>query len=136
MIGSVHDIPGAHVDSVIVRAHAAATATEVAVIWRAPFAAKIRKVEVIPDAAATGDDTNRTNLNLLDGGTAGTGTTELGNIDYATGTDAAAGVAQDLYAPASYDAVDAGTILKLQYEKVGSGLAVGPFLVLITYEAA
>lgn len=132
---SIHDIPGSHVATYQLRAHAAATATEVACIFRAPFACKIVSVEIIPDAAATGNDTNRTNVNLLNGGTAGTGTTELGNLDYATGTDAAVGVAQDVYRPATALAIASGVILKLQLEKVSSGVALGSALVVTTYQA-
>ena len=133
---SIHDIPGNHVATFPVPAHAAATATEVVNIFRAPFACKIVSVELIPDAAITGADTNSTNVNLLNAGTAGTGTTELGNIDFASGTDAAAGVAQDLYRPATALSVASGVILQVQIEKVSSGLAIGRFTAVVTYQAA
>lgn len=136
MVAQIHDVPGTHYASTVVPAHAAATATEAFPIFRAPWACKIVSVRVVPAAAATGDNTNRTNINLLNGGAAGTGTTELGNLDYATGTDAAVGVTQDVYAPANPDdgvALAAGDVLKLQYEKVASGLALGANLVVIGY---
>jgi hypothetical protein len=120
-------------------AHAAATTTEAIPIFRAPFACKVTAVRVIPGAAATGDDTNRTNYNLLDGGSAGTGTTELGNLDYATGTDAAVGVTQNVYAPADPDdgeTLAAGDVLKMQIEKVGNGVALGATLCVIEYRGA
>ena len=134
MTSAIHDIPGTHVATTVIPAHAAATATEKINVFRAPFACKIVSVEVIPNAAATGDDTNRTNVNLLNAGTAGTGTTELGNLDYATGTDAAVGVAQDVYRPASPLAIASGVILQLALEKVATGLALGSMLAVVSYQ--
>ena len=135
MTTRIHDVPGEHYASVLAPAHAAATATEAIPIFVAPFKCRIASVKVTPAAAATGDNTNRTNINLLNGGSAGTGTTELGNLDYATGTDAAVGVVQTVYAPAAGTgvALAAGDVLKLQYEKVGTGVALGANLVTIHY---
>jgi hypothetical protein len=133
MASNIHDIPGNHTVAVVLPAHAAATATEAIPVFVAPFACKVMNVTVTPAAAATGDNTNRTNINLLNGGTAGTGTTELGNIDYATGTDAAVGVKQTLYDSATGTSLAAGSVLKVQYEKVSTGLALGANLVTITY---
>lgn len=129
-----HDIMGNRVAFADIRPHAAATATEKQVIWRAPFDAKLISVEIIPDTAATGDNTNSTNVNLINAGTAGSGSTEIGNVDFATGTNAVAGTAISLYAPADGLAVDAGTQLHVQLEKVGTGLALGGFLAVITYQ--
>lgn len=134
MVAQLHDVPGNFVAQVPIEAHAAATATEVRTLWIAPYAVKIVSIVAYLDAAATGDNTNTTNLNVLNGGTAGTGTTEIGNKDYATGTDVVVGTAQSLYAPASPVAYAAGTHIKLQFEKVGSGLALGHGVVLITFQ--
>jgi hypothetical protein len=133
MASSIHDLPGNHTAFVIIHAHAAATATESIPIFVAPFACKLMSVTVTPAAAATGDNTNRTNINLQNGGTAGTGTTELGNLDYATGTDAAVGVPQTVYSSTTGTALAAGSVLKAVYEKVGNGVALGANLVTITY---
>lgn len=133
MATSIHDIPGTHVAYVLLPAHAAATATESIPIFRAPFACRVTAVRVTPGAAATGDNTNRTNVNLLNGGAAGTGTTELGNLDYATGTDAAVGVTQDVYASSTGTALAANDLLKIQFEKVGTGLLLGVALCTIEY---
>lgn len=136
MVTRLHDIPDTHVQHVMLPAHAAATATEALPIFRAPFACRVTAVRVVPGAAATGDNTNRTNYNLLNGGAAGTGTTELGNLDYATGTDAAVGVTQNVYAPAdpaNGTALAAGDTLKMQIEKVGTGVALGATLCVIEY---
>lgn len=136
MSARVHDIPGTHVAHVMLPAHAAATATENVPIFRAPFACKVMAVRVVPGATATGDDTNRTNYNLLNGGSAGTGTTELGNLDYATGTDAAVGVTQNVYSSSTGTTLAAGDVLKMQMEKVGTGVALGATLCVIEYQGA
>lgn len=136
MATSLHDIPGAHQTHYALRAHAAATATEDAFCFVAPFACKIRAVEIVWDAAITGTATNYTNVNLINAGTDGTGTTELANIDYLAGTNASAGATVSLYAPATPLALAAGAKLKLQLEKVGTGLSLPSGLVRITFEAA
>lgn len=136
MVARMHDVPGDHVALVMLPAHAAATATENIPIFYAPFACRITSVTVVPGAAATGDNTNTTNYNLINGGAAGTGTTEIGNLDYATGTNAAVGVAQTVYAPADPNtgqSLAAGDVLKMQMEKVGTGLALGVTLCRILY---
>lgn len=136
MTTSIHDIPGVHVDAVPLKSHAAATATELSFVWVAPFAAKVRAVRVIWDAAITGADTNTTHVNLINADVEGDGTDELANIDYTSGTDAVAGATIDLYAPASPLAVAAGTKLVIQHEKVGNGLLIPSGLVIVEYEAA
>jgi hypothetical protein len=136
MVASFHDVPGNHIAQHGVPTHAAATATELVTIFRAPFDCKIVSVEIIPDAAITGADTNETNVNLINAGTGGAGTTELANIDFVSGTNGVAGTAIDLYSPTDALALDAGTVLQLQLEKVGTGLALPRFLAIVTYQGA
>ncbi|MBV6425157.1 MAG: hypothetical protein NAOJABEB_02971 [Steroidobacteraceae bacterium] len=135
MVTKLHDIPGNFVDRVPLESHAAATATEKRLLWIAPFAVKIVSIVGYFDAASTGDTTNSTNINLINGGTDGIGTTEIGNIDYATGTNIAIGTAQSFYAPASPVAYAAGTHIIVQFEKVSSGLLIGRGTFVITYQA-
>lgn len=136
MSTQVHDTPGNFQSTYALRAHAAATATEVANVFRAPYACKIVSVELIPDGAVTGQATNYTSLAVLNAGTAGTGTTVLGTaIDYSSaGVTQAAGVAVDLYRPATPLAVASGVILQVQMAKTGTGLALPGGLVVTTYQ--
>lgn len=134
MVSSLHDVPGGHVHQTVIRAHAAADATEKVNIFEAPFATKIRAVYIRPDAAITGADTNTTHVNLINAGTAGTGTTELGNINFTDTVDAAIGERLELYAPDAALAVDANTLLVVQLELVGTGLALPQFLCVVEYE--
>lgn len=130
------DIPGAMFTAqAYTPAHAAATATEVVPIFMHPtLNVRIRKVGFIPAAAATGDNSNTTNLNLQNRGTAGSGTTELGNFDPVTGADLVAHDYKEVYAPATPADLDAGSVLAVQFEKVGTGLAIPQGQWIIEYD--
>lgn len=132
----VHDIPGVHVATAVMPASAAADATAEVPVFRAPFACKVRKVVLVPGAAITGTATNYHNLNLINRGTDGSGTTELANRDYLNGTNESKAVARELYAPASYLALAAGAVLAIEKEKVGTGLALPAIQVIVEYEGA
>ena len=116
-------IPGHHRAYVANIAHAAATATENICAWAAPFTCRLIAVNWIPLADVTGTATNYTNLNVINMGSAGAGTTELANVDYASGQDANGG---DLNAIASglKTALAQGDVIVIQAEKVSTGLAL------------
>lgn len=135
MANRLRDLAGTQIETGAIPAAAAGDATAEWVIFEAPFAVVIESVRIIPSAAITGADSNSANLNLINRGTAGAGTTELANRDYASGTDEAKAVARALYAPADGLSVAAGTVLVLQREKVGNGLALPHFRVVVKYRA-
>ncbi len=120
---SVHDIPGEHQLQVAAIAHAAATATEPIAQIRAPFKCVVTEVGFIPNTASTGDNTNTTNLNVIDRGT-GAGTTEIANKDLVSGENLVANTPKVIGTGLSV-AMDEGDVLSLVAEKVGSGVAVG-----------
>lgn len=128
------NIPGKHSCEVVVPAHAAATATEQAPVFYAPFACKVTAVRVVAGAAVTGANTNTTHLNLHNRGTDGSGTTEIANYDLTSGNNLTAYDNYNLYAPASGLAVAAGGVLSLQHEKVGTGLDVPALCVVVEFE--
>lgn len=136
MTSSLHDIPGAHIVQVPLKSHLAATATETTNVFHAPFDCKIRAVTVRFDAAITGAATNITNVNVLNAGPDGDDTDELASVEFKTGTDAAKGEVVTLYEPAEPLAVEAGTLIQIQHEKVASGLAIPSGLVTVAYEGA
>ena len=123
--------PGEHVFDYPLPAHAAATATEEHVIFKVPAGAtdglKLDGVDLHFSAAVTGQATNYTNVNLKNRGAAGDGTTELANIDFASGQNASAYVATTFYAPTTPLSLVAGAILTIEVEKVSSGLALPNF---------
>jgi hypothetical protein len=129
--------PGRHTHQIMIPAVAAATATQLNMIWTAPDNVKVLGVAVAAGAAVTGDNTNRKNLNLIDAGT-GAGTTEVGNLDLVTGTDLAAKTPRAIVdADAAIGAaftLDAGDGLALQIEKAGTGVALPDLLVVVTYQ--
>jgi hypothetical protein len=105
-------------------AHAAATATEKAVVYVAERKCRLKKVDFYARRAITGADTNTTHLNLLDEAT------EIANRDLTSGNDHAAGAKHALFAPATPRVLDAGDRLFLEWQKVGNGLDV-PELTLV-----
>ena len=137
----LYDIAGLHVHSVTIPEHLAATATEEFPIFIAPDAApegvRIASVQICCGTLVTGVDTNTTHINLINKGTDGTGTTELGNRDLVAtpATNLTAGDVVSLYAPATKLAVATGVVLALELEKVGTGLLVPALLVSVAFEA-
>lgn len=126
--------PGAFIQQVKTIAHAAATATEYIGSLVIPIDARIRALYFIADAAVSGANTNTTHLNAQNGGVAGTGTTEIANIDLTSGNDLVSG-AKSIMSESLTTAVSAGTVLRLQAEKVGTGLDVPSGTFVAVYDA-
>jgi len=128
---------GARISAVAyVPAAATADATKEWPVFCAPDSCKILQVQIIPQATITGTATNYFNLNLRNKGAAGAGTTELGNIDFLSGTNATGYDAKDIVADtahASATALSQGDVLGLQRELVLTGLAMPELIVLVTY---
>lgn len=120
------------ISTVTVAVHAAATATEARAVFTAPRACVITGVSLTPDVASTGDATNTTNLNLINKGTDGSGTTEIGNLDLAAGVNLVAFDEKAIPLTGS-GALVAGAVLALQFEKVGTGVLVGPGIVKVAW---
>jgi hypothetical protein len=111
--------------------HAAATATEQRAAFVAPVKCRVVAIEFVSDAAITGDNTNTTNVNIVNKGAAGVGTTEVANKDYPTGASAVALDANAIPLNTTYaNGVDLneGDVLAVEYEKVGTGVLIGPSL--------
>jgi hypothetical protein len=127
----LYDIPGNHYAFFRMPTHLALTATETMVLWIAPVACTVTGVAFAPDAAITGDDTDYTEINILDGGTDGTGTTEIGNLDLVTDVDVAASDMQAITVTATAMAAD--DTLKVQFALVSSGVLIPPSAWRITF---
>ena len=134
-----HKVAGEHQRSIRLLTHAAATATESrAVFFAVADAVTLTGAWFVPDAAITGDNSNTTYLNLIDAGTAGVGSTEIAHRDFTLGVDGVAYDAKSLLTGAlttftRYD-LAAGAVVKLEFEKVGSGVETNAGLFVITYE--
>lgn len=110
-----------------VQAHAAATATETVVVFSAPHACKVTAVYINPATGSTGNDTNTTNLNLITGAS-----TEIANLDLPTGVNLTANT-DNTIASGLTTTLAAGAALKLQFEKVGTGVLVDASIVTVDY---
>lgn len=111
--------------------HAAATATESRALFVAPRACKVTAVSIVPDAAATGDNTNTTNIDIINAGSAGAGTTSIAALPLPTGTNLVA--LDETAITTTTTALAAGDVLSIKFTKVGTGLAVGPLVVKIVW---
>lgn len=133
MSNALHDLPGTHKHQATIYAHAASTSTEKIMVWEAPFDAVITDIKVIPAAAISGADTNTTHLNFIDEGADGSGTTEIDAFEFVSGFD---GVEGKAISGSTTDVdIDEGDVVSVQIEKVGNGLALPQFHVVIEYEA-
>jgi hypothetical protein len=111
--------------------HAAATGTEQRAAFIAPCKCRVVAIEFVSDAAVTGNNTNTTNVNVVNKGAAGVGTTEVANKDFPTGVNATALDAVAIPFNATYaNGVDLneGDVLAVEYEQVGTGVLIGPSL--------
>ncbi len=127
-----YDTPGTHKVSVIMPAVTAADGGTAFVVFTAPVACFLEKLNVVPATAITGQDTNTKHLNVINRGTTGGGSTEIGNYDLTSGFDI--GVAGlDIYAPASSLSIAAGTQIGLTVEDQGTGIAIPALLVTVEF---
>ncbi len=105
---------------------ASPTATVSYPIFAAPVPAKVTSVSFTPQTAVTGDTTNTVHLNVLNAGAAGSGTTEVGNLDLITSTDLVAFNDTNIPFNATYLSpgvnLAEGDVLVLQRAKVGNAL--------------
>jgi hypothetical protein len=117
---SLHDVPGSHYTYLTMAAVASGdnTAYVGGTINPLNGPAKIIAIHLIPIAAITGDNTNSNNYNV----DIVASTTEIANLDLATGTDAVLGVplAFTLSGTAAQLTVAAGGVLLVEREETGT----------------
>ena len=130
----IGDIAGTHYASFQTKAHAAATATEDLEGWRAPAAVKVTGLFIVPSVAATGDNTNYTEYNFINRGTAGAGSTEVANVDFTTGVDMVASKPKSVTVTAFN--MTAGQVLALQAVNVAAGVALPAATIHIAFKYA
>lgn len=117
-------VPGDRIGAQIYApAHAAATASEYLVSFVAPFDCRLKAVYFVPKDDVTGVDTNTTHLNVINKGSAGAGSTELGALDLTDGNDLTAFDVNTVVSSLTTDLTE-DDVIAVQYEKVGTGLDV------------
>lgn len=133
MATSLHDIPGSHVDYVSVPQIASGAATNYVAAWAAPFDCKVTKIQFMCTDAVTGANTNTVHLNVDNASG-----TEVANLDLDSGTNLTAGVPSDFTISGTTISVSSGSSLRLEAEKVGTGLgsAIDYGVWIIHYQGA
>ena len=135
---SFGDIPGTRTAVAHIPALGADAATIVYPIFRAPDACIVTAVNVVPQAAFTGATGACKNLNIIDAGTAGVGSTEVGNLDMITGVNFVALDSKNIPLNATYLAPGVtmveGDTLVLQIEDVGTSPAFPAIEVYVEYK--
>lgn len=119
-----------------VPAAAAADATMEWPVFYADRPCRILGIGVVPQATVTGADTNTFHWNVLDKGTDGNGTAEIGNVDFVSGTNADDFDYREVVAETANRRLNAGQVLSLQRERIGTGQASPEVLVVVVYEYA
>jgi hypothetical protein len=113
-------------------------ATDSFTIGEAPFAGTVTAASYTPEAASTGDDTNKRTYTIVNKGASGAGTTVIGTLDLVTGNNLVAfdEKAFVLSAVANATTVAEGDILAFVSTAVASGLVDPGGSVSITIERA
>lgn len=96
-------------------------------VFIAPFDCELGEVSLTSSTLVSGAATNNFHLNLIDGGLEGAGTTEIANLDLESGTDLIIGktlLFDNIIGAALERFLAAGTIIELESEEIGTGLAV------------
>ena len=86
-VGHIGYVPGSQVAPIFVRTLNATSASDRAGVWVAPADVVVESVSVIAGAAVTGDNTNRINLNIRNGGANGAGNTLIGQVQFTSGVN-------------------------------------------------
>ena len=132
MSNQVKELYGLHYERCAIDAVAAATASTTFPVFVAPFPCLVKSVGLTAGATITGVADTR-HMNVINKGSAGAGATELGTKDYVSGTDAVANDRVSVYSSTTGTAMAEGDVLAVQSEKIGSGQAMPPFLVDISF---
>lgn len=136
MVASLHDIPGLHSQAVMLPAVSAGTATVEHTIFVAPTKCKVFRVSITGGASSDiGVANGSKNLNVLDKGSDGTGTDEIGNLNLASGGTFDEHEKTVIVTSLS-TALAEGEVLALQVEKIGSGVAIPSSLILTEFVTA
>ncbi len=128
------NIPGDLRDHIVLPITLTGAMTESYAIWQSPFACRIRDIVAVWSADLTGAGGVYTRVTVTNRGTAGAGVTVLETTNFnsgaVTGFDAYA-----IYDPATYLAIDAGTVISVEYIAIGGGEDMPPACIFVSYES-
>ena len=120
-VGHVGYVPGTHVDPIFVRTLTATSSTDRAAVWIAPAQVVVERVNLIAGAAVTGDNTNRINLNIRNGGPTGSGNTLIGNLNFVSGVNVPKDDDVSIACSGPGATFQPGDLLVVEAERVGTG---------------
>ncbi len=87
----------------------------------------VSRVSIVPGAAVTGANSNTKHVNVLDNAT------ELTTLELTLGTDLTSLTERAIYSPTTPRTLDAGDVLSVQVEQVGTGQALPPLFVTVEF---
>ena len=133
----VQDLPGAHIATAYIPGQAVLDTVDGWPVFVAPDDCTVTAIDWTPAAAVTGDDTDYSEIQMINKTGAGIGTTEVTDIkQYATGTDSVAYDSESLTLSATAANLNmaAGDVLAMVRTHGGNGLAQPDGLVRVTYK--
>lgn len=94
------------------------------ILGKAPFPGRVTSISYTPEAASTGDNTNRRTYTVVNKGASGAGTTVMGTLDLITGVDLVASDEKAFTLSVVANAINfvAGDVIALVSTHVASGL--------------
>lgn len=123
-MNKIHDIVGEHLPGEITIPYAAAAdATSIVGIWRAPYKCVITGFKPIMGTAVTGAATNYVNLNVQKA-VQGAAAAEVAHLDLASGTNLIVGLNDIPLTTGTELAMNEGDLILLEREKAGTGLVL------------
>lgn len=134
------DIPGLRTAIAHIPALGSNASTIVYPIFRAPDSCVVMYVHIVPQGAVSGSTGACKNLNIINSGSAGSGSTEVGNLDMVTGVDLVAFDSKNVPLNATYlttgVSMTEGDVLSLQIEDIGTSPAFPALEIYTEYRTA
>lgn len=127
-------MPGERVETAKLDAVGAGDATESQLAFVAPMGCRVKRVSITPSAAVTGHATNRKTLKVINRGSDGTGSAELGELDLVAGVDLTAFNETNIVSGLDTQ-LSAGDVLAIQIVQEGTGVAIPVSQISVEYTA-
>ena len=120
-VGHIGYVPGTQVDHIFVRTLNATSSTDRAAVWIAPAQVVVERVSLIAGAAVTGDNTNRINLNVRNGGWDGSSNVLIGQVQFTAGVNVPKDQHVSIFCGGAAATLQPGDKLIIEAERVGTG---------------
>ena len=121
LVGHIGYTPGTQVDAIFVPTLNATGSTARVAVWIAPGQVVVERVSLIAGAVVVGDNTNRINLNIRNGGWDGSGTTLIGQVQFTSGVNVPKDQNVTITCSGPGATMQPGDKLIVEAERVGTG---------------